>query len=155
MSGRPGCRAKSVAFQVSGRPLLLCQLVVLLFCARAPYGDCHGGHRGLREADGQFTHRLVWHVVPVLCAPFPFLLGYVVVTVAVVPVGEVVTPVLRVEGFRVRGILGEHLENARGWRRWRVLCARQCVSLKVLEILMGEWWGGQVYRRLISGGESN
>lgn len=67
----------------------------------------------MREADGQFTHRLVWHVAPVLCAPFPFLLGYVVVTVAVVPVGEVVTPVLRVEGFRVRGILGERLENDR------------------------------------------
>ena len=102
-----------VAFQVSGRPLLLCLLVVLLFCARAPYGDCHGGHRGLREADGQFTHRLVWHVVPVLCAAFPFFLGYVVVPVGVVPVGEVAAPVLRVEGLRVRGVLGEHLENDR------------------------------------------
>ena len=94
-----------VAFQVSGRPLLLCLLVVLLFCARAPYGDCHGGHRGLREADGQFTHRLVWHVVPVLCAAFPFFLGYVVVPVGVVPVGEVAAPVLRVEGLRVRVVL--------------------------------------------------
>ena len=68
---------------------------------------------GLREADGQFTHRLVWHVAPVLCAAFPFFLGYVVVLVCVVPVGKFATPVLRVEGFRVRGILGEHLENDR------------------------------------------
>ena len=86
---------------------------MLFFCARAPYGDCHGGHRGLREADGQFTHRLVWHVVPVLCAAFPFFLGYVVVPVGVVPVGEVAAPVLRVEGLRVRGVLGEHLEHDR------------------------------------------
>lgn len=68
---------------------------------------------GLREADGQFTRRLVWHVVPVLCAAFPFFLGYVVVPVGVVPVGEVAAPVLRVEGLRVRGVLGEHLENDR------------------------------------------
>ena len=67
----------------------------------------------MREADGQFTHRLVWHVAPVLCASFPFFLGYVVVLVCVVPVGKFATPVLRVEGFRVRGILGEHLENDR------------------------------------------
>lgn len=84
---------------------------MLLFCARAPYGDCHGGHRGLREADGQFTHRLVWHVAPVLCAAFPFFLGYVVVPVGVVPVGEVAAPVLRVEGFRVVAALGEHFEH--------------------------------------------
>lgn len=113
MSGRPGCCANVVAFQFpvgrSAVPARCFTLAVLTLYERVRF-IVTVDIGGLREADGQFTHRLVWHVAPVLCALFPFLFRHVLVSVGVVPVGEVVTPVLRVEGFRVRGVFGEYLE---------------------------------------------
>ena len=63
---------------------------------------------GLREADGAFARRRVRHGIPVFLAALPLFLGNVVVLVGVVPVGEVTTPALCFEGFRVVAALGEH-----------------------------------------------
>lgn len=70
----------------------------------------YAGAGWLGEADGDVADGRVGDFTPVLCAPFPFFLGYVLVLVGVVPVGEVAALVLCVEGFRVRGVFGEHLE---------------------------------------------
>ena len=70
----------------------------------------YAGAGWLGEADGDVADGRVGDFTPVLCAAFPFFLGYVVVLIFVVPVGEVAAPVLRVEGFRVVGVFGEYLE---------------------------------------------
>lgn len=94
---------------------LLCPLVELLSqCSRAPLWaavvERYAGAGWLGEADGDVADGRVGDFTPVLCALFPFLFRHVLVSVGVVPVGEVAAPVLRVEGFRVRGVFGEYLE---------------------------------------------
>ena len=111
MSGRPGCCANVVAFQVPvGRFAVPSCCVTFPRSLGAAVVECYAGAGWLGEADGDVADRRIGDVAPVFPAALPFSLGYVLILVGVVPVGEVAAPVLRVEGFRVVGVFGEHLE---------------------------------------------